>query len=301
MRRGGGRGGQGPGRPGRPGGAGGPGRPGGGGGPGGRRGGLGPRAGGPRARRLGGRDGDGDGDAPVPEADDPWLDDGPGGAGDFDPEVDAAVAAFVRRTGVELDHRVPSSTEPGKERDPAESRVLAAALPHLEQAILVYPPSMRGRILQGIRIYGRFRLGGKPFLGSAAAGGSRINLAVRPRTPHPQLCGTLHHEIAHLVEHRPGFPVARWKAISGEDAYTGAGHRDAWGKGISDRMRQAGFVTNYASKNHHEDFAELAELAFGRPDRIGEVAATYPRLAAKLELLEAVYRELLPDMRFPWR
>lgn len=210
-----------------------------------------------------------------------------------------ALRGFRDRTGLRLVHD-PDDCD-GRQRTPARPEDVLRLLPTVRDLVATYPEPIRGHLLKRVHVYGTFQMNGKPYLGAARAKMRRIDLGFRKRTPPGRLATTVHHEIAHLVEAVDGFPREDWVAISGKGAYTGKGHRDAWGKGSADELLEAGFVSRYASKNPHEDFAELAEIAFTQPERIRKMARRRERLGRKLRMLEDWYRHLAPEMDFPWR
>jgi hypothetical protein len=259
----------------------------------------GPRPGG-RRRRFGPQD-------PLPEPDNEFDfsdddEDDPDDDGD-DGGLATAAEAFTRRTGVQLHSKLADDDDEDEAeqeaKGPVEPRLALRALPVLERTVLVYPESVRGGLLHRLHLYGRFQMRGKPFLGCAIARMRRINLAIRRRTPMPSLQRTLHHEIGHLVELHPDFPAARWEALN-DHPYTGAGHRDPDGKWSGPEVWERGFVTRYAMKNRHEDFAELVELAFTEPQRARQLARHSDVLARKLELAATAYERLVPGLVVPW-
>ena len=106
---------------------------------------------------------------------------------------------------------------------------------------------------------------------------------------------TTHHEVSHLIEMHPKFPAEKWKEISAEDYGT---HQGKDTKGAS--FKHDGFVSRYASKNRHEDFAELAELAFTNPEKARRYAEKYPDIGTKLRIMTRVYKKVAPEMTLPW-
>lgn len=206
---------------------------------------------------------------------------------------------FTRRTGVRLTTRVPVVEEGSNARGPVEGPVARLALPTVEQVVLFYPESVRGALFRELHVFGRFHMRGKPFLGAAMPKKRRIHLAIRQRTKPASLRNTMHHEIAHLIENHPKFPVKRWMAIS-DGQYTGRGHRDDKGKQCRAELLSKGFVTAYAAKNRHEDFAELAELAFTKPRKALRFAEQHDAIARKLDMLSEIYDVLVPELRLPW-
>lgn len=222
---------------------------------------------------------------------------------DFTPadseDLDELAERFTRKTKVRLHHRVEAYERDGAARGPVEPRVARVALPTIEQALMFYPEVVRGHMCRELHIFGKFRMRGKPFLGCAVPKKKAIHLAIHPQTKPISLKTTMHHEIAHLIEMNPRFPVKRWMAIS-QGQYTGKGHRDDEGKTSREELRAMGFVTKYASKNRHEDFAELAELAFTKPRKVLQFAKKHDAIARKLDIMSDVYEAIVPGLKLPW-
>jgi len=173
----------------------------------------------------------------------------------------------------------------GDARGPADPDDVADILPVIREVLLEYPEALRVSLLSTIAIYGKFQMAGKPFLGSAIPKEKRINLAIRSRTSIRSMRSTLHHEIAHLIEVHPKFPKAEWLALSApfEGLLEDAEHHPR------DWYLERGFVSRYASKNRHEDFAEFAELALTQAKELRSLANEYPAIAAKKALFSDIY------------
>lgn len=217
-------------------------------------------------------------------------------------QLDEQIAAFEARTGVDL-HLAGDRTEADAPIPagfgPVDPALVVDALPVIESVLLRYPAEFRAEHLHELHLYGKLTMRGKPFLGAARPSEKRLDLAIRPRTEPDGLRSTIHHEISHIIEFDPRFPVNRWLALGSD--YQGRldqipKSRDA---DPSDYWRD-GFISRYASKNRHEDFAELAETAFLRPDKLHAVADDFPAIDAKLDLLTAIYQAAAPGMQLPW-
>jgi len=216
-------------------------------------------------------------------------------AGDGSKKMDREERRFERVTGVELN--VPREDESKKKivRKPVDVTMAKRLLPVIMDVLMQYPEFVRETLLSQVTLYGKLKRNGKAYLGQAHGKQKSIDIAIRKRTKPFGLRRTMHHEISHLIELHPKFPADKWKSIS-EGAY--GTHQDSPKSGGS--FRDDGFVTRYASKNRHEDFAELAELAFTRPEKAKELAERYPEIGAKLKLMTRVYRKVAPDMVLPW-
>jgi hypothetical protein len=225
----------------------------------------------------------------------------PASAQDRPAGLDARIAEFERRTGLDLhlfgDRTEPAPAKVNDDLGPVDPALALAMLPVIEKALLAYPPRMRGGLVTDVHLFGKLRMRGKPFLGAARPSLKRIDLAIRPGTKEGQLLSTLHHELSHLIEGHPAFPKEEWLALS--DGYTGRGiSRDS--RGDAKVPYDRGYVSHYASVNRHEDFAELAEVAFTQPGRLRDLASKYERLEDKVVLLTAIYRHVLPKADLPW-
>ena len=223
-------------------------------------------------------------------------------AGEVPAELADRVRAFESRTGVQLrlpghgDEPLPANGDRFGPVDPALAR---KALPHLQSVLEQYPNSIRGGLLQDLHLFGRFQPGGVPYLAMSRPKLHRIDLAVRPNTRMAALRSTLHHEIGHLLELNPAFPADRWTALSASYAGRLRKQQETKGLGQSAWLAQ-GFISRYASKNRHEDFAELAQFGFQQPGRLRALSNTWPALGAKVELMTEVYRDLAPGLDLPW-
>jgi hypothetical protein len=202
---------------------------------------------------------------------------------------------FERVTGVEL--HVPREDESKKKmvRQPVDIASAKRMLPVIMDVLMEYPDRLRELLLSDLTIYGKLKRGGKAFLGQAHAKSKSIDIGIRRGTSDAGLRRTMHHEFSHLIELHPKFPADKWKEISEGDYGT---HQDGPKRGGS--FKDDGFVTRYASKNRHEDFAELAELAFTRPEKAKDLAERYPEIGEKLKIMTRVYRKVAPDMVLPW-
>ncbi len=228
----------------------------------------------------------------------PELDDEEEFSAEPEGELEELADLFRHRTGIRLHHRGDDDGG-GAEKGPVELALARRALPTLQEVLMVYPEPIRGHLLKDLHIYGRFIMRGKPFLGCALPKKQRINLAVRTRTRPASLKTTMHHEIAHLIENHRSFPTGQWVEIS-DGLYTGRGHRDDEGKANKPELLAKGFVTRYASRNRHEDFAELAEVAFTKPRRMLRWAEQHDAIARKLDIATDVYERIAPDLDLPW-
>jgi hypothetical protein len=217
-------------------------------------------------------------------------------------DLDALIVHFEQVTGVDLhvmgDPSDPDGTIPTT-MGPVDPFLAATALPHLEEVLLQYPKSIRGGLLQDLHLFGKFQPGGKPYNGMSRPDYFRIDLALRSRTSMASLQSTLHHEIGHLIEFDDAFPRDAWVALSA--GYAGRLDKQPETKGQDREVWLAqGFVSRYASKNRHEDFAELAQAAFTRPNVLVGWADSFPALGAKVDLMTEVYHDAAPGMNLPW-
>ena len=219
-------------------------------------------------------------------------------------DLDKKIDAFERRTGINL-HLVGADGETptgkGTHEFPVDPELAAKALPALEDALMHYTDEVRGGLLKDLYLIGKLRMRGKPFLGLARPKDKSFDLAIRSTSGPFRLKNTMHHEIAHLVENADFFPTEMWKAF-GSGRYKGKEPSKKWAAGAKglDSARMSGFVSKYASKNRHEDFAEMAELAFTQPGKMRKLGENFPLIGDKLRVMTDVYRRISPDTRLPW-
>ncbi len=221
-------------------------------------------------------------------------------------DLDRKIESFEQRTGVDL-HIVGDRTERGVKGPPKRKQarvdplLAVKLLPALEDILMVYSDEVRGGMLKDLYLIGKLKIRGKPFLGAAYPKDHSFDLAIRSGTNAVKVRRTMHHEVAHLIENSSFFPVETWKAFA-PGGYIGREPGKSWANGKSGMAdaRRAGFATRYASKNRHEDFAELAELAFISPKQARKLGGRYPLLGDKLRLMTDVYRKVAPGMKLPW-
>jgi hypothetical protein len=209
-------------------------------------------------------------------------------------QIDKQLSQFEQTTGVEI--TAPRRDEMGKRRGPISEKRLAESLPVLEEVVMTYDQNLRGELLKQVRVYGKLRgRSDKAYLGLARPKKGIFDIGIRGPTSMASVRATTHHEIAHLVlPALPGF-ADQWKQISDGD-YRGKGAAKTGRLGL----HSDGFVSTYGSKNPHEDFAEYAEMAFTRPQRLLALADKHAKVATKLKLMDAAYRQVSPDAKRPW-
>jgi hypothetical protein len=229
------------------------------------------------------------------------------GASDIPPQLRRTVARLDREVakvealaGIDVllvgDPR-DLAARPTARLGPVQPRLALKALPTVRAALSGYGTSLADAgLLTTLRLGGKLRAHGTPFLGMANPRAQRFDLAVRRRTPPERLSATLHHELAHLVAAQEAVHMKAYARLGG--GYVGAQPNTRWDT-LAD-AQAAGFVSMYASKNPSEDFAELAELAFSAPEAALQLAADHPVIAAKLVFLTEAYRTVLPDVARPW-
>lgn len=219
-----------------------------------------------------------------------------------DRPLDKAIATFEAHTGIDLhvtgDFKEPDPRMP-PDFGPVDADLALTVIPIIEDVLMQYPVEMRGGMLTDMYLYGKLTMRGKPFMGAAHPGMKSFDLAVRPRTTEESYRSTLHHELAHLIEGDEHFDEERWVTIS--SPYSGRLDLEPESKDIpQEEWNEQGFVTRYASKNRHEDFAEMAEVAFTNPQRLKELVKAHPLLRPKLQMMADVYQQYMPGMGLPW-
>jgi hypothetical protein len=209
--------------------------------------------------------------------------------------VEREVDRFERKTGVELHISQDDESTKKTTKNPVKLGYAKKAVPIIMEVLMQYPEIIRGGLLTDVHLYGKLRRRDKGFLGQARPKAHSMDLAIRRGTRSPGLQRTVHHEVSHLIEMHPKFPADKWKSIS-DDGY--GQHQGESARGSS--YLDDGFVSRYGSKNRHEDFAELAELAFMNPERARKLASKYPEIGVKLKIMTRVYSKVAPEMLLPW-
>lgn len=216
----------------------------------------------------------------------------------------AAVKQFESQTGVDL-HVTGTLGEPlppvapGVELGVVDSKLALKELPLLTDVMMAYPLSVRHDLIGNLYLVGKLRIDDMPFLGLAQPRQGRFELALHPQTDPEELARTMHHEIGHLFEAEEPYRTSGFRDLSA-DHYVGRSPVKHWKGEARSAWLGAGFVTPYASKNAAEDFSEIAGLAWMHPDRARALAARFPMISAKLDLLTDVYLRTAPDIVLPW-
>lgn len=182
---------------------------------------------------------------------------------------------------------------------PPDPALVVRFLPTIAGVLGQYPVDFRRRLVPNVLLVGKLQASGTPFLGLAHPREGRFDLAIRSGSTDGKLSATLHHELGHLVFADPRVDKEAFKAISG-DTYVGLKPDQKWGRAKAVEWLEAGFISRYASKNAHEDFAELAQVAFTRPDVARRFHHRFARIGLKLEFLTGAYRKVAPEMVLPW-
>lgn len=216
----------------------------------------------------------------------------------------AAVKQFEAETGVDV-HVTGTLGEPlppaprGVELGVVDAKLAKRELPFLRDVLMAYPPSVRHDMIANLYLVGKLRIDDVPFLGLAQPHQGRFELALHPQTDPEELARTMHHEIGHLFQAEEPYQTSGYRDLSA-GSYVGRAPVKHWKDAARLEWLTAGFVTPYASKNASEDFSELAGLAWMHPDRARELAARFPTIGVKLELLTDVYQRTAPDAVLPW-
>lgn len=218
--------------------------------------------------------------------------------------VTSVVKQFEANTGVDV-HLSGTRGDPlptvaaGVELGAVDPKLARAQLPSIERVLMSYPAEVRQEMIGSLYLVGKLRVDGTPFLGLAHPKQGRFEIAIHPRTEPEALQRTLHHEIGHLFEAEAPFKESGFRELSA-GRYVGATPVKKWGDADRAEWLGQGFVSRYASKNAMEDFSELAGLAWMRPDRARALAADYPEIGTKLDVLTRVYQRTAPGIVLPW-
>ncbi|MBL0689285.1 MAG: hypothetical protein JJW02_07635 [Pseudoalteromonas sp.] len=168
------------------------------------------------------------------------------------------------------------------------------SLDGIEAALTTYPPGFVAEAIDAIYLSGPMLIEG------AAAGGTYssnsiilVNLSGWNGTNfnfENSLKG-VHHELSSLVYIRSPFIIFAWQALLPKDWKPATSNFDALTKYKSAPDYNAGFLSDYGKTSVGNDFNIYAEFAFAEPEKLRELAATYPIIAKKLSLFITAYTQ----------
>lgn len=170
------------------------------------------------------------------------------------------------------------------------------SLDGIETALEVYPLGFVSKVIDAIYISGPM------LMERAEAGGTYssnsiilVNISDQNGTNfnfENSLKG-VHHELSSLIYIRSPFVIFAWQALLPKEWEPVSSNYEAL---TQDRYigpdYENGFLSRYSKTNVENDFNIYAEFAFSEPEKLRELAATYPIIAKKLSLFITAYTQV---------
>ena len=164
----------------------------------------------------------------------------------------------------------------------------------IESALSVYPKGFVSEVIDVVYISSSIKIEG------AAAGGTYgskwialSNIAQWNGTEanYKNAFRGFHHELSSLIfNHSPSILVT-WQSLLSEDWEPAVSNYEALTKDELAPDYNAGFLSDYGKTSMGNDFNIYAEFAFAEPEKLRELAATYPIIAKKLSLFITAYTQ----------
>ncbi|WDE11411.1 hypothetical protein [Thalassomonas haliotis] len=107
----------------------------------------------------------------------------------------------------------------------------------------------------------------------------------------------VHHELSSFVFNKQPMTGIAWKKLMPVNWQGANGYAQALNANRTLAPDYSnGFLSKYAETSVENDFNTYAELVFGKPDELVELAENYPLIAKKLRLFIGAYNALSPEM-----
>ena len=127
---------------------------------------------------------------------------------------------------------------------------------------------------------------------TAATTGSDENATVSSDAHFENSLKGVHHELSSLVYMRSPFVIFAWQALLPKEWKPVSSNYEAL---TQDRNigpdYENGFLSKYGKTNIENDFNIYAEFVFAEPEKLRELAVTYPIIAKKLSLFIIAYTQ----------
>ncbi|MBB1387242.1 hypothetical protein H5119_17145 [Pseudoalteromonas sp. SG45-5] len=173
------------------------------------------------------------------------------------------------------------------------------SLDGIEAALTTYPQGFVTEVIDAIYLSGPMLMEG------AEAGGTYssnsiilVNISEQNGTNfnfENSLKG-VHHELSSLIYIRSPFVLFAWQALLPKEWEPVSSNYEAL---TQDRNigpdYENGFLSRYGKTNAENDFNIYAEFTFAEPEKLRELAATYPIIAKKLSLFITAYTQVFPE------
>ncbi|MDQ2043206.1 hypothetical protein NRL14_05605 [Pseudoalteromonas sp. 20-92] len=170
----------------------------------------------------------------------------------------------------------------------------AETLDGIESALGVYPEGFISEVIDTIYIVGAITIEG------AAAGGtygsrwialSNVAQWNGTKANYENAYRGVHHELSSLIFNNSPFSVMTWQSLLNRDWKAAASNFEALTKDELAPDYSAGFLSDYGKTSMGNDFNTYAEFAFTEPEKLRELAATYPIIAKKLSVFISAYTQ----------
>ena len=174
----------------------------------------------------------------------------------------------------------------------------AETLDGIESALGVYPEGFISEVIDTIYIAGSITIEG------AAAGGtygsrwialSNVAQWNGTKANYENAYRGVHHELSSLIFNNSPFSVMTWQSLLNRDWKPAVSNFEALTKDELAPDYSAGFLSDYGKTSMGNDFNIYAEFAFSEPEKLRELAATYPIIAKKLSLFITAYTQVFPE------
>ncbi|GEB71801.1 hypothetical protein [Pseudoalteromonas carrageenovora] len=168
----------------------------------------------------------------------------------------------------------------------------------IESALRVYPEGFISEVIDTIYIAGSITIEG------AAAGGtygsrwialSNVAQWNGTKANYENAHRGVHHELSSLIFNNSPFSVMTWQSLLSRDWKPAKSNFEALTKDELAPDYSAGFLSDYGKTSMGNDFNTYAEFAFAEPEKLRELAATYPVIANKLSVFITAYTQIFPE------
>lgn len=187
---------------------------------------------------------------------------------------------------------------PSLEMESTSLEDFSELLDGIETALGVYPEGFISEVIDTIYIAGSITIEG------AAAGGtygsrwialSNVAQWNGTKANYENAHSGVHHELSSLIFNNSPFSVMTWQSLLNRDWKPAKSNFEALTKDELAPDYSAGFLSDYGKISMGNDFNIYAEFAFAEPEKLRELAATYPIIAKKLSLFITAYTQVFPE------
>lgn len=184
---------------------------------------------------------------------------------------------------------------------PFNISLTTTVLPVIESFLAKYPTEIIRKNLTDIYLTSGLEFNGKRYGGTYKE--SKIYVVVKDRYSGTAVLSILHAEFSSILMQNYVFPRKAWESINGLGwKYSGNGFGMLEDSGLfeqSDDLLRNGFLTRYSQSNLENDFNEIIDWTFTKPDRLREIAVKYEKIRAKYDLALAFYDSIDRRINIP--